>query len=221
LASTSTRKAPNAFNHLHVVRRKLALGVSLNDMLAEWANPRRAKTIYGMTAGELAAVTNLVKGDAGGIPEKEVDQLRQAAARWGVVRGPFSHAALGSKAMTVGFVAPECSSAMWKVMSANTAETINLIVTRVLRQWDDTPQNLRKPANGESIMHMRKICSSFVVAKAAFGELVPEETFAAEWGRLTDLFLAGTMDEGLLAASEEFPWPWDLAKAFPEIRMIV
>ena len=123
--------------------------------------------------------------------------------------------------MTVGYVAPECASATWKVMSANTPETINLIVTRVLRQWDETPPNLRKSANAETIMQMRKICSSFMVAKAAFQEMVPEDTFNAEWCRITDFFYAGTMDDGLGTASDEFPWPWDLAKVFPEIRTII
>ena len=204
-----------------MVHRKLALGVPLNDMLTEWASPRKAKAIYGMTAGELAALSNLVRGTDGGIPEPQVDQLRLAAARWGVVRGPFTHAALGCKAMTVGYVAPECASATWKVMSANTPETINLIVTRVLRQWDETPPNLRKSANAETIMQMRKICSSFMVAKAAFQEMVPEDTFNAEWCRITEFFYAGTMDDGLGTASDEFPWPWDLAKVFPEIRTII
>ena len=204
-----------------MVHRKLALGVPLNDMLAEWANPRKAKAIYGISAAELAALTNLVRGTNGGIPEQQVDQLRRAAARWGVVRGPFTHVALGCKAMTVGYVAPECASTSWKMMSANTPETIHLIVTRVLDQWEDTPPNLRKSANAESIMQMRKICSSFMVAKLAFQEMVPEDTFNTEWCRITEFFLAGTMDDGLEAAGDEFPWPWDLAKAFPEIRTII
>lgn len=87
LGSTATRSKPNAFNHLHQLRRRQLLGQSIEAVLQQWKNPKTLRDIYGLGPLEAAAVVNLVDR----MPHGAVQQLEKAACRYGMVKGPISH----------------------------------------------------------------------------------------------------------------------------------
>ena len=94
MASTMTRQRPNAFNFYHQVKKKVALGISMDRLKEEWTTSRRGRNIYNIGVAESSAVANLING----IPAAAAEILQLAACKWGVVKGPMTHAGIGCEA---------------------------------------------------------------------------------------------------------------------------
>lgn len=209
-----TRSKPNAFNHLHQLQRKLALGESLDKMISQWQNPKVARAVYGMGATEATAVINLMKF----IPVSCVERLRLMATKYGMVKGPITHQALASKAICVGYT-PDVSSNIWKTM-VNTENIVDMLVRRLVQGWVDLPAGLRKSVGPDQVQAMQKIVGAFNVAVTVFSGLVPSEVLDSEFPSLRHAFDSGCMDIHLAAAAENNPWPWDLSD-IPEFRSVL
>ena len=80
-----------------MLRRKCLLGASTQDIITCWSNPKTVRTVFGMGQGEANAVINLAMH----IPEACADMLAKAVERHGIVKGPFTHSAIGSDAFRV------------------------------------------------------------------------------------------------------------------------
>ena len=93
MRSVGTRGRPNAFHNLHLIRKKIALTPDINP--AEWVEnlgKGALKTLFSLTQAEVEATINLFLH----MPIGVVDYLAEAAARHGMIRGPFSHQTLTS-----------------------------------------------------------------------------------------------------------------------------
>lgn len=80
-----------------MLQRKILLGSSATDIVATWSNPKIVKNVFGLGAAEAAAVINLAMH----IPDECVKKLAKAVEKYGMVRGPVTHAAIGSDAFRV------------------------------------------------------------------------------------------------------------------------
>lgn len=145
LSSTSTRLKPNCFNHLHHIKRKQSLGQRADDILRSWEAPKFLKDIYGMGMVEAQAVKNLLLY----MDEEIVDFIRQCVAKYGIVRGPFSHATLGCGHMAIGF-RPDLLLDDWSLACVNTKETVKVMVERIAQA--NQPTNQTKP-NQQTTSH--------------------------------------------------------------------
>lgn len=215
LTSVMTRSKPNAFNHLHQLHRKLAVGESLDKMLQHWQNPKVARSVYGMGGFEAAAVLNLFKS----IPAHTVEVMRLAATKYGMIKGPLTHGAIGCKAICVGF-SPDVPSSVWKPMMINTEAMVDQMVHRLIDGWVDLPPGLRRSVTPENVAAMQKIVAAFHIAMTVFQTLVPADVFDQEHPQLMASFMTGSMDTKLAAAAESNPWPWDL-NDIPEFKAII
>ena len=114
MASTMTRQRPNAFNLYHQVKKKAALGISMDRLKEEWTTSRRGRHIYNIGVADSSAVANLVNG----IPTAAAEILQLAACKWGVVKGPMTHAGIGCEAelpmLRVPFLLQGCTPARAK-----------------------------------------------------------------------------------------------------------
>jgi hypothetical protein len=200
-----TRSKPNAFNHLHQLQRKLALGESLEKMMQQWQNPKVARAVYGMGIYESAAVLNLYKS----IPAATVDYMRLAATKYGMIKGPLTHASIGCKAICVGYSPDTCSSC-WKSMMVNTPAMVDMLVHRLIDDWVALPVGLRRSATPDGVVALQKIVATFNIAVQVFQTVVPEDVFNLELPKLKVTFETGSMDLQLAAAADATPWPWDL-----------
>ena len=77
-------------------------------------------------------------------------------------RGPVTHAFLGSKALRVGFSQPY-DDAVWNSEMVSADSTVEMIVERVLFNFERAPQGLRKSAGADVAGLMQKLCRSFEV----------------------------------------------------------
>ena len=211
----STRGKPNAFNHLHQLHKKLRLGGSLDAMISQWQSPKHAKEIYGMGPTEASAVIHLMRG----IPMEAVSRLQAAAAKHGMVRGVFTHAALASKSITVGFT-PDVASSEWKSRMQNTPDTVLLLTARMLSDWTSMPVAMRKPLGPDQVANLQKVCAAFIIMKTIFATLIPSDQVDTEWTTVEASFMSGCMDIVLLEAISEGMWPWDL-QTVPECRTVL
>lgn len=205
LTSVMTRSKPNAFNHLHQLQRKLAIGESLDKMMQQWQNPKTARAVYGMGSYEAAAVLNLFKS----IPADTVNYMRLVAAKYGMIKGPLTHGAIGCKAICVGY-SPDTSSPVWKSMMINTDVMVDMLVHRLVDNWADVPPGLRRSVTPDGVVAMQKVVAAFHIAVQVFKTLVPPDVFDNELPKLKESFQSGSMDTQLAATAEANPWPWDL-----------
>ena len=99
LASAATRSKPNAFNHLHQIERKVKLGVKREMCIEQLQTPKVAQSVFGIGKTEAEALVNIAANmDSGsdGIP-------RNGATRFGIAKGPISHAGLACSSICLGY----------------------------------------------------------------------------------------------------------------------
>lgn len=188
---------------------------SVDSLISQWSNVKLARDVFGMGPTESAAVINLMTA----IPPTAVEVLKRCAARFGMVRGAFSHAALAQKAMCVGFV-PDTPSPEWQRRMVNTEETVQLLVARLVSDYEAMPANMRKPAGPDQVVSLQKVVASFLVVKDEFMATVSAENAAKEWSGIHAAFMVGGMDLAVASMAEEGMWPVDLS-LIPEFKSIL
>ncbi len=71
------------------------------------------------------------------IPDHIVDKLQRAAVKYGMIRGPFTQAAIGSPFSCRG-KGPKLATGLMSHKMANDDHTIELIADRILLNFEDT-----------------------------------------------------------------------------------
>ena len=110
LSSVMTRAAPNAFNSLHQLYRRVKHGETVEDIVHAYQAPKSVKSVLGMGPAESQALVNLVHF----IPKQAQAILSMAAVEFGMKRGVISHAGLGCAAMRVGYAPSDVAAPEWK-----------------------------------------------------------------------------------------------------------
>lgn len=169
----------------------------------------------GLSPAEAAATLNLLKH----VPPTSVDKLQRAASRHGMWRGPFSHAALASPALRMGY-APKADNSEHAKMMVSDAETVDSMVVRLVSDWESAPMSLRKTALAETIVNIQKVCRIHQLVNAEFKRAVPDEIYTREWPSLDNMFGFGSFDEQYKTISIEQPEVINLHQ-IPEIKCIL
>ena len=157
IQSTMTRSKPNAFNHLHQLKRKLKLcsreGMNLDSYHKEFADR------FGLTPAESAATEVLVQ-----LPNEVVMKLSRAAATYGMWRGPFSHQALGAGCWKHDF-AFRCEDSWWheQLNGMTSGKVPSMMAERLIQDWVSLPAGLRKTADADKVTDLFKCCKIFQV----------------------------------------------------------
>jgi hypothetical protein len=215
LSSVTTRQKPNCFNHLHHIKRKQCLGMNAGDILEAWENPKFLKEIYGLGPLEASAVKNLLLN----MTDEIVSFIAGCVAQFGIVRGPFSHAALGAAAMAIGF-RPELLLDDWSDACINSATTVEIMCTRMKQDYHEMHVGARRPISPSEVGNMQKICSSLLFAKTVLCKKIPADHMNAAWDGIFKAFLLKSMDAALLQAAESCPWPFEI-DVLPEFKSVM
>lgn len=214
MASTLTRAKPNCFVHLHMANKKLRLGQRRDEILHQWQSPKLVKAL-GMGDAEAGAVVNLLCH----MSKSALDTLSGAAARFGMVKGPVSHAGLASHAFRLGF-RPDVVSPEWASHLTNTEAVINLMCERLVKDFAELPPSLRKSAGPSEVEHYQRICAAWLYSQSLFAERVPSSVGSPHIPSLISAFMLKGLDQWLRAVTDECPTPLEL-KSVPEYGAVL
>ena len=154
------------------------------------------------------------------VPPSAVMKLQVAAAKYGMWGGCFSHACLASEALQVGYVPSGCDDPQWQSDMVSQDSTVQLVVDRLINDWEALPKPMRKTGNPETVIQLQKICRCFEILQMNFKAMVPEEIFDREMPALRAGFELGAMDEYLKKIVMDQPVPFDL-DAVPDTKNIL
>ncbi|CAK0897218.1 unnamed protein product, partial [Prorocentrum cordatum] len=215
LVAAASRERPNCFKWLHQVHKKLLLGASEKDVINLWKDAKEVKTVYGIGQGEATAVVNLCRG----IPKEATDVLKNAAAKWGVVKGPVTHAGIGCPAITEGW-GPDMNTADLSNEFKNTAHTVLLMAKKAVKVFEDAPAPLRKPKGHKEIVELQLLCRGFEVSMNKVKQRLPEPVYNANVDMMYEKFMAGFMDASLPPAVDNALTDLDIC-LIPEFRSLI
>ena len=184
----------------------MCCGADKDEIVRNWSSPKTVKSVFGMGDAEAQAVIALVTR----IPREARDILAKSVMRHGMVRGPISHAGLGSDAIRVGW-GPDCLMREWTVDMQNQESTVILVAERISQDFDSRPVALRKPAGPAEVLNLQKVCRCFELSLAKFRAKVSEENFVKHRETLRGSFLNGGLDAGLMSKVEDSSVNWDVA----------
>ena len=189
LQSTSVRQVPNCFNQLHQVERKMILGQSQDFVLHQLQNPGILKSVFGMGKMEAKAVCNLLTQ----MPTSIVDKLKRAASKYGMHKGPFSHAAIASGFLCEGAVG-DFADVDWCNDCKMEEQHLHWLVDRVLQEFEDKPPAMRKTASPDILKaHVTDIGCLIKHYAQAFKDW-PQEIYDKEVPRILKTWALGLMD---------------------------
>ena len=131
--AAATRSKPNAFNHLHQLDRKIKLGVKKEGAIEQFSHPKFAQGAFGIGKGEAQALVVLAS-----LPPKCVDILKSAAVKYGMSKGPLTHAAMGYEGLVPG-ADGETLEPVRKESMTTDADTCHLMCRSAITLYEQSP----------------------------------------------------------------------------------
>lgn len=154
MASTSTRRAPNCFNHLHQLRKMVMLGHNVASEPSDWAKRRGLMKAFNIGDREAAAALNLMS-----LPEEVITCFRRMVVKYGFhrERGPFSHASLACDALGLN-KGPTLQNKVWQEDVKCDEYTLQLLAKRIEMDWEarycpNTIDHIRKRVLQDASSH--------------------------------------------------------------------
>jgi len=129
MASTSTRRAPNAFNHLHQIRKLEKLGHKAASEMDSWAARKGVMKAFQIGEGEAKAALNLAS-----LPLSFVSRLQKMVQINGF-RLCMTHTALAMDIIRLG-CGPVMANKKWQEDLKNDEYTIELLGKRIELDWE-------------------------------------------------------------------------------------
>ena len=212
MKTSEIRYKPNAFNNIHVIKKKVLNNPAVN--WEEWVGETSAgslREVFGLTRSESQATINMYKH----MPQNVVTYLSRMTASHGMMRGPVSHASLSCCCIRAGY----CPSGelIPEYDMINNDSTVMLIMKRACGYWEDAPQGLKKTATPEYLSSLQKICRTFEIYLDEFITLLPGKSVATEAQVCRDIFMTGATDDRFTALADEKPTPIDVT-VIPEMK---
>ena len=204
MATTSTRRLPNCFNHLHQLRKLEILGRTAGTDLSDWSRKNGVMKAFNIGPTEAAAALNLAKN----VPVAFVERLQQLVQKYGFLRGPITHSALALDCICLG-KGPNMTSPKWTDDLKNDEYTLLLLAQRIERDWEATPKSMRKSLTPQLMAQKQLICATFNKARQNLKAIIPDVAFVVEMPVLEAKFLDQYLDQDLEAAAhnQHDPWP--------------
>ncbi|CAE7328154.1 unnamed protein product [Symbiodinium necroappetens] len=216
LSSVMTRAAPNAFNSLHQLYRRVKHGETVEDIVHAYQAPKSVKSVLGMGPAESQALVNLVHF----IPKQAQAILSMAAVEFGMKRGVISHAGLGCAAMRVGYAPSDVAAPEWKERLTCTSSSIILCCERLVGDWKKTAPSMRKTSGPTEVTKMSKICRCWEIVIAQLRGQLTSDQFNKSHANLHEAFLNASFDDQLQLITEECPAVVNL-KDIPDIATVL
>ena len=147
VASTTTRRPVNCFNHLHMLRLLKVEGkAGAEEFEQEW-NSKQIQSVFKIGPTEAAAAKKL----AFDTTPYMVQVLTKLAEEFGMHNrfGPLQHLALGSRLLCAGAV-PAGLGVTWQAALTSSEETVNLLADKIDKTWRSAPKSFRKTMNVEA-----------------------------------------------------------------------
>ena len=207
MASTSTRRAPNCFNHLHQLRKLEALGASAGNDTIDWNCKAGVMKAFNVGPAEAAAAMNLAKG----VPLEFVYRLQKLVEKCGFARGPLTHTALALDSICLG-KGPTLACPRWTADLKNDEYSLHLLGLRIELDWGASPKSMRKALLPQQMAQKQLLCATFNKAKKTLQATIPDVAFQTEFPLLEDKFLQQHMDLDLERAAENMQDPWRMTE---------
>ena len=96
--------------------------------------------------------------------------------KWGMWKGPFTHAALAVEAITVGF-GPDTALQEFARGMKNVESTVVLIANRLYNDFASSPTGLRRSSGPADVVALQKVCRLFELACDIFRAKVADKTY--------------------------------------------
>ena len=205
MASTTTRRTPNCFNHLHQLRKVEILGRDAGTDLTDWGRKSGIMKAFNIGPMEAAAALNLAKH----VPLAFVERLQQLVQKYGFWRGPVTHAALAQDCICLG-KGPSMTSQKWTDDLKNDEYSLLLLAKRIELDWESTPKTMRKSLTPQLMIQKQLICATFNKARQTLKAIIPDTAFITEMPHLEAKFLEQYLDQDLEAAAQNQHDPWPM-----------
>ena len=128
MASTSTRRAPDAFNHLHQMKKLERLGHRAGLDMDSWTSRKGVMKAFSIGDGEAKAAVNLAN-----LPPSFVNRLQRMVMVHSF-RACVTHAALAMDIIRLG-CGPSMTNKKWQEDLKNDEYTIELLGKRIEADW--------------------------------------------------------------------------------------
>ncbi|CAE7199295.1 unnamed protein product [Symbiodinium sp. CCMP2456] len=210
-----SRSKPNCFTYVHPIDKRVQLYDY--DPRQQLNTFKEAATQFNLSRGESDAVENLLLH----ISPASREMLTKMSSTFGMVRGPITHSGIASKALRNNFHR-ESGIAFYQDKLGNAEGTVELILSRVHKDYINTAVGMRASASDDRIQQLQKICRMFQLFLELLETKLSEEAschfvFMAERPNLVESFMSGSFDDELLEQADKLPVPLDCA-ALPEFR---
>ncbi|CAE7226915.1 unnamed protein product [Symbiodinium microadriaticum] len=210
LVSVLSRSKPNCFTYVHQIDKRVQLFDY--DPRQQLNAFKEAAAQFNLSRGESDAVENLLLH----ISPASREMLTKMSSTFGMVRGPISHSGIASRALRNNFHR-ESGIAFYEDKLGNAEGTVELILSRVYKDYINTAVGLRTSASDEKVQQLQKICRMFQLFLEQLATRLSQEVFSAERPNLVECFMSGSFDDELLEQAEKLPVPLDCA-ALAEFR---
>ena len=193
LATTSTRKRPNAFNYVfQVMRVTQACGAPAETTLNRWSEASALSAVLGLTMDESKAALNLVKN----VPENIRRRLQSLTARHGISRGPVSHQMLASPLLALNGC-PAHPPDGWADAMINSDATLELIVDRIQADFEGSPVVFRRTPTMVEFGQTQQRCAAFLHSLSLLRGRINGDAYEIEAPKLQNKFHLRYLDTEL------------------------
>ena len=214
MSSTSTRRAPNAFNHLHQLRKLDVLSGEVAD-LTEWSRRMGVMKAFSIGPLEAAAAMNMARH----VPKPFVAKMQRLVEVHGWRNGPLSHQVLAMDVLALG-KGPILLCKRWQDDMRNTEYTLELLANRIELDWVNTPKSMRKTFTPQLIAQKQLICGTFVKLLDTLRGTLPDAVYTVEKPGLEEKFYQSYLDSDLEAAAARMSDPWDMSEVADVVAIL-
>lgn len=190
LASTSTRRRPNAFTWLHQITRLSKAGQSVENSMSRWQEVSSIACALSIGPEEAKAALNLSKHCSASF----VSEMRRLVVKYGMFRGPVTHAALASPLVCMGSSVQGTVTPYYQGHLKLDEYSSLLLAKRIGKDYEDLPSTMRRSCGVPElgVLHLR--VTGFGLALRLFQATVTPTVYATESPGLEATFLKKYMD---------------------------
>ncbi|CAK9097739.1 FO synthase subunit 1 [Durusdinium trenchii] len=193
MATTGTRKAPNAMNFL---RQFEVLGKAGE---AEWNDAGKVARAFNVGKLESEAIVALQSK----IHHDIVDELKSATRTRGM-RSFVTHDLLSKGIFNISFTSQVAGLEQWSAYLTNgqNNELASLFLERLKGDWDRLPVGVKKAFTWKDASVIHAACGGYLGIRESFQKNVPAADFAAAEPEIKSQFSLAVLDNEILAFLE-------------------
>ena len=153
------------------------------------------------------------------MPHEAVQIFAAAVSRFGIARGPISHAGLGCVSVQVGY-GPCCVMPEWTSTMQNAHCTVIHMAQCVRTDFEELPIGIRRPAGPVELAQLQKATRCFELAIDQLRGKIRATSFAKRLEALRSSFMLKLLDASLIKVVEKCPISVNI-DSLPEFNSVV